>query len=56
MESLLGRQSLAGLDLEALESAVRRQALLVAAHAVEQRLNADHSDGEASHPSCPGRQ
>ena len=40
------------LDLEALESAVRRQALQLAARAVEQRLNADHSDGEPSHRAC----
>lgn len=41
------------MDLEALESAVRRQALQLAARAVEQRLNADHSDGESSHRVCP---
>ena len=50
----MGRQSLESLDLEALESAVRRQALRLAAHAVEQRLNADHSDGEPSQRACPG--
>jgi hypothetical protein len=52
IEALLGRQSLEDLDLEALESAVRRQALRLAAHAVEQRLNADHSDGEQPHRRC----
>jgi hypothetical protein len=36
-----------------LESAVRRQALLLAARAVQQRLNADHSDGEQTHLPCP---
>ncbi len=41
-----------GLDLEALESAVRRQALGLAAQAVQQRLNADHSDGEQTHRAC----
>ena len=40
------------LDLEALESAVRRQALRLAARAVEQYLNANHSDGEPSHRPC----
>jgi hypothetical protein len=49
----LGRQSLDDLDLEALESAVRRQALRLAARAVEQRLNADHSDGKPSQRVCP---
>ena len=48
----MGRQALDDLDLEALESAVRRQALRLAARAVEQRLNADHSDGELSHRVC----
>lgn len=52
IEALLGRQSLANLDLEALESAVRRQALRLAAQAVEQRLNADHSDADSSHRVC----
>jgi hypothetical protein len=49
---LFGRQSLADLDLEALESAVRRQALRLAGRAVEQRLNADHSDGGQPHLRC----
>ena len=52
IEALLGRQSLANLDLEALETAVRRQALHLAGHAVQQRLNADHSDGLDSHLLC----
>jgi hypothetical protein len=46
VEALLGRQSLQDLDLEALEMAVRRQALHLAGRAVEQRLNADQSDAE----------
>jgi len=50
---LLGRQSLDSLDLEALETAVRRQALGLAALAIQQRLNADHSDGEQTHHACP---
>jgi hypothetical protein len=39
-------------DLEAIETAARRQALLVAARAVEQRLNADVSDGVAATLPC----
>ena len=35
-----------GIDLEAFELHVRRQALRLAARAVERRLNADRSDGE----------
>lgn len=53
IEALLGRQHLAGLDLEALENAVRRQALGLAAIAIQQRLNADHSDGEPIQRPCP---
>jgi hypothetical protein len=52
IEALVGRQSLENLDLEALESAIRRQALRLAAHAVQQRLNADHSDGDLAQRSC----
>ena len=52
IEALLGRQSLADLDLEALESAVRRQALRLAGRAVEQRLNADHTDAGQPHLRC----
>lgn len=48
----MGRQSLEQLDLEALESAVRQQALRLAAHAVAQRLNADHGDGQQPHRLC----
>ena len=53
VEVLLGRQSLANLDLEALETALRRQALHLAGRAVEQRLNADHSDSLDSNLLCP---
>lgn len=52
IEALLGRQSFADLDLEALESAVRRQALCLAGRAVEQRLNADHTDAGQPHLRC----
>lgn len=53
IEALLGRQSLEDLDLEALESAVRQQALRLAARAIEHYLNANHGDGERSHRTCP---
>jgi hypothetical protein len=56
VEVLLGRQSLQDLDLEALETAVRRQALHLAARAVQQRLNADCSDASTPHlPCCCGQ-
>src|SRR5439155_9840855 len=44
IEALLGRQAVADLDFEAVEMAARRQALRLAACALEQRLNADTSD------------
>jgi len=40
------------LDLEALELAVRQQALQLAGAAVEQRLNADTSDEQGSRIRC----
>lgn len=52
IEALFGRQKFDGLDLEALEAAVRRQALGLAALAVQQRLNADHSDGDQTRLAC----
>jgi len=48
IETLLGRQAVEELDLEALELAVRQQALQLAGAAVEQRLNADTSDERGS--------
>jgi hypothetical protein len=56
IEAFLGRQSIASLDLEAVEMEVRRQALSLAARALEQRLNADTSDyvGPELHCSCGG--
>jgi hypothetical protein len=44
IEALLGSQSIRDLDFEAVEMAARRQALRLAARALEQRLNADTSD------------
>src|SRR5206468_3694948 len=52
----LGRQSIRDLDFEAVEMAARRQALRLAARALEQRLNADTSDhaGPELPCSCAG--
>jgi hypothetical protein len=44
IEALLGCRAVDDLDFEALETAVRRQALRLAARALEQRMNADTSD------------
>jgi len=41
VEALLGREALAELDFEALEVTLRQGTLRLAAHAIEQRLNAD---------------
>src|SRR5208282_2801727 len=53
VETLLGRQSVADLDFEAVEMAARRQALRLAARALEQRLNADTSDHVGPERPCP---
>ena len=52
IETLLGRQAVENLDLEALEVAVRQQVLQLAGRAVEQRLNADTSDEVGSRIPC----
>src|ERR1700724_1193397 len=52
IEALLSRQAVEDLDLEALELAVRQQALQLAGAAVEQRLNADTSDEQGSRIRC----
>jgi len=52
IETLLGRQSIGDLDFEAVETAARRQALRLAARALEQRLNADTSDHAGSELPC----
>jgi hypothetical protein len=52
IETLLGRQAVEELDLEALELAVRQQVLQLAGAAVEQRLNADTSDERGSRNRC----
>jgi len=53
IETLLGRQAVEDLDLEALEFAVRQHVLQLAGAAVEQRLNADTSDERGSR-TCGG--
>jgi hypothetical protein len=53
IETLLGRQVMENLDLEALELAVRQQVLQLAGRAVEQRINADLSDAQGSQLACP---
>jgi hypothetical protein len=52
IETLLGRQAVADLDFEALEIAARRQALRLAARALEQRLNADLTDHAGPELPC----
>jgi len=44
IEALIGSAAVEHLDFEAMETAVRRRSLLIAARAIEQRLNADTSD------------
>ena len=53
VEALLGREALAELDFEALEVALRQRTLRLAAHAIEQRLNADLSDQASTRLGCP---
>ena len=53
IETLLGCQSIADLDFEAVEMAARRQALRLAARALEQRLNTDTSDHVGPQLPCP---
>lgn len=50
--SLVGNGALNGLDFEAIEIAARRQALQVAARAVERRFNADASDYSGPTLAC----
>jgi Uncharacterised protein family (UPF0236) len=52
LETLLGRAPIPDLDLEAVEMAARRQALRLAARALEQRLNADTSDYGGPELAC----
>src|SRR6202161_3936990 len=52
IETLLSRQAVEDLDLEALELAVRQQVLRLAGAAIEQRLNTDTSDERGSRTCC----
>ena len=52
VEALLGRQAVQHLDFESLETAARRQALRLAALAVEQRLNVDTTDHAGPELPC----
>src|SRR5688572_16628689 len=52
IETLLGHQAVQDLDFEAVETAARRQALRLAARALEQRLNADTSDHSGPELPC----
>src|SRR6266705_965078 len=52
IETLLGRQAVEDLDLEALELAVRQHVLELAGAALEQRLNADISDARGARTCC----
>ena len=52
IETLLGPHAVADLDFEAVEMAARRQALRLAARALEQWLNADTSDHAGAELLC----
>lgn len=52
IERLVGREAVEAMDFEAVETAVRRQALRFAAKVVEQRLNADHGDFKGARRPC----
>jgi hypothetical protein len=52
VESLLGSQTAAEMDLEAMEIALRRRTLQMAARILEHRLNADHSDYQGGPLPC----
>lgn len=50
---MIGAGPVEALDLEAVELAARWGVLAVAARAIEQRLNADHTDDAGPHRACP---
>ena len=52
IEELFGSQALEEIDFEALETAMRRRALQLAARLLEQRFNRDHSDYQGSSLPC----
>ena len=53
IDALVGSDAVAEWDFEAIERAARREALRVAARAVEQRINADTSDAGGGPAPCP---
>ncbi len=52
VEALISPEALEALDFEALETSARRRALELAARAVEQRLNSDHTDHVGAAAPC----
>ena len=52
VEALVGPGAAGGLELEAIETAVRRRVLAVAARAIAGRLNADQTDYVGPSLSC----
>jgi len=52
IQKLIGRQAVQEIDLEALETAARRCALRLAACALQQQLNQDHSDHAGAELPC----
>ena len=52
IEELFGSQALEEIDFEALETAMRRRALQLAARLLEQRFNRDHCDYQGSSLPC----
>ena len=53
IDALVGTGAVEAWDFEAIETAARREALRVAARAVEQRINADPSDHVGPTAPCP---
>lgn len=53
IEALIGAGAADEIDFEALETAARRQALRLAARALERRLNEDRGDRAGPHLPCP---
>ncbi len=52
MEELFGSPAMEEMDFEALETAIRRRALQMAARLLEQRFNSDHSDHPGGSLPC----
>jgi hypothetical protein len=53
VEALIGAGAAAGIDFEAIETATKREALRIAARAIERRLNEDLSDHAGPSLPCP---